>query len=76
MRDANRLLLTLAAGAALAACGPQPSDQNAAAANDAAPPTVEALPPDESVEPSADELANGSEAPAADDADNSATNGY
>ena len=75
MRDANRLFLTLAAGAALAACGPQPSDQNVAIdINNAAPGDIEALPPDESVEPTADELANGDAAANADA--NAPANGY
>ena len=74
MRDANRLFLTLAAAAALAACDKSASENNVAIdINNAAPGDIEALPPDESVDPAADETANGAEAPA--DA-NTTANGY
>ena len=75
MLDADRLFLTLAGAAALGACGSQEAGNNVVAANDSVAPTVEALPPDESVDPSADHPANDAAASAAADANNSA-NGY
>ena len=75
MPDANKVFLTLACAAALAACGSREAGNNAVSANYAVAPTVEALPPDESVDPSADEPENDAEVPAAGDANNSA-NGY
>ena len=62
MRDANRLLLTLAAAAALAACDKSASENNVAIdINNAAPGDIEQLPPDESVDTSSNELVNGAD---------------
>ena len=76
MRDANRLILVMAAAAALAACS-KPAHQNDVAIdiNNAAPSDIEQLPPDESSETSSNELING-----ADNADvndlNASSNAY
>jgi hypothetical protein len=64
MRDANRLILVLGV-AATAACAKPANENNVAIdINNAAPGDIEQLPPDESVDTSSDELANG--APDAD----------
>ena len=64
MRDANRRILVLTAAAALAACT-KPADENNVAIdiNNAAPSDIEQLPPDESVDTSANELINGADNP-------------
>ena len=62
MRDANRLILVLAAAAALAACTKPAAENNVAIdINNAAPGDIEQLPPDESVDTSSNELINGAD---------------
>jgi hypothetical protein len=62
MRDANKLILLLAAVAAIAACTKPASDNNVAIdINNAAPGDIEQLPPDESVDTSSNELINGAD---------------
>jgi hypothetical protein len=77
MRDATKLLLTLAAAAALAACN-KPASQNNVAIdiNNAAPSDIEALPPDESSETSSNELINGDDNSDVNDTSNVANNSY
>jgi hypothetical protein len=61
MRDANKVLVLIAA-AALAACTKSASDNNVAIdINNAAPGDIEQLPPDESVDTSSNELINGAD---------------
>jgi len=73
MRDANRLLLTLIAAAALAACNKSANDNNVAIdINNAAPGDIEQLPPDESVDTSSNELVNGADNADVADLNNSA----
>ena len=62
MRDANRLILVLAAVAATVACT-KPASENTVAIdiNNAAPGDIEQLPPDESSETSSNELINGAD---------------
>ena len=71
MRDAGKSLVVAAAAAALAACNNTAAGGNNVAMdiNDAAPEDIEQLPPDESVDPTSNELANG----VADPADNAGT---
>lgn len=76
MRYANRLLIGLVA-AALTACS-KPADENEVAIdiNNAAPGDIEQLPPDESVDTSSEELANGAADAEADTATEAANNAY
>ena len=61
MRDANKVLLLIAA-AALAACTKPAAENNVAIdINNAAPADIEQLPPDESVDTSSNELINGTD---------------
>jgi hypothetical protein len=61
MRDANKVLVLIAA-AALTACTKPASDNNVAIdINNAAPGDIEQLPPDESVDTSSNELINGAD---------------
>ena len=72
MRDANKLILVLAA-AALAACKPQANENNVAIdINDAAPGDIEQLPPDESVDTSSNELIDGADNADVNELNNSA----
>ena len=74
MRDATKLLITLAAAAALAACN-KPAPENVAIdINNAAPADIEALPPDESSETSSNELINGNDNADVNDISNIANN--
>jgi hypothetical protein len=62
MRDANRLILILAAVVAMGACKPQAAENNVAIdINNAAPGDIEQLPPDESVDTTSNELINGAD---------------
>ena len=62
MRDANKLILLLAAVAAIGACTKPAADNNVAIdINNAAPGDIEQLPPDESVDTSSNELINGTD---------------
>lgn len=62
MRDANRLILLLAATVALGACKPQANENNVAIdINNAAPGDIEQLPPDESVDTTSNELIDGAD---------------
>ena len=75
MRDANRVLIVLVAALALGACNKAASENNVAIdINDAAPGDIEQLPPDESVDTSSDELANGAADADADADTNSGDN--
>ena len=61
MRDANKVLLLIAA-TALAACTKPAVENNVAIdINNAAPADIEQLPPDESVDTSSNELINGTD---------------
>jgi len=61
MRDANKVLLLIAA-TALAACTKPAANNNVAIdINNAAPADIEQLPPDESVDTSSNELINGTD---------------
>ena len=72
MRNANSALLILLGCAALAACGGNPSDQNAAMANNSAVPAdIEALPADESSATPSNELAGGADEEAVNEPANS-----
>ena len=72
MRDANRLILVLAA-AALAACNKPAAENNVAIdINNAAPGDIEQLPPDESVDTSSNELINGADNADVNELNNSA----
>ncbi len=73
MRDANRLILILAAVAAIGACKPQATENNVAIdINNAAPGDIEQLPPDESVDTSSNELINGADNADVNELNNSA----
>jgi len=75
MRDATKLLITLAAAAALTACNkPAPENNVAIDINNAAPADIEALPPDESSETSSNELINGNDNADVNDTSNIANN--
>lgn len=77
MRDARKLMLAFGV-AAIAACSEPANENNLAITdiNNAAPGDIEALPPDESVDTSSDELANGADNADVNEADeNSAENG-
>ena len=72
MRDANKLIVVLAA-AALAACTKPASENNVALdINNAAPGDIEQLPPDESVDTSSNELINGADNADVNELNNSA----
>ena len=74
MRDASKLILTLAVAAGLTACNKPANENNVVIDNDAATPAdVEALPPDESSATPSNELVNGSDNPDVNDV-NAATN--
>ena len=75
MRDADKVLIAVIAAAALGACNPSASENTVAVdINNAAPGDIEQLPPDESVDTSSDELANGAADPAAEADANAADN--
>ena len=75
MRDADKVLIAVIAAAALGACSPSASENTVAVdINNAAPGDIEQLPPDESVDTSSDELANGAADPAAEADANAADN--
>ena len=75
MRDANRFMVALVAAFALGACNKAPGEDNVAIdINNAAPGDIEQLPPDESVDTSSDELANGAADADADADTNSGDN--
>ena len=77
MRDANKVLIAVGAAAALAACKPSASENNVAIdINNAAPGDIEQLPPDESVDTSSNELANGDDNPDVNADTNAPANGY
>ena len=74
MRDASKLILTLAVAAGLAACNKPANENNVVVDNDAATPAdVEALPPDESSATPSNELINGDDNADVNDV-NAATN--
>ena len=76
MRDATKLLLTLAT-AALTGCNKPAAENNVAIdINNAAPSDIEALPPDESSETSSNELINGDDNSDVADTSNVANNSY
>jgi hypothetical protein len=70
MRSTTRIALMIALAAATAACN-KPNAQNNVIDNNAGPPTVEALPPDESSETSSNELVNGTDNSDVSDLNNS-----
>ena len=77
MRDAIKLLITLIAATALAACNKPAGENNVAIdINNAAPSDIEALPPDESSETSSNELINGDDNSDVADTSNVANNSY
>jgi len=78
MRDASKLTLMLGLVAvALAGCTSQAEENNVAIdINNAAPGDIEQLPPDESVDTTSNELANGADDPEANAATNAPANGH
>ena len=77
MRDASRILIGLSAAAALGGCKPAATENNVAIdINNAAPGDIEQLPPDESVDTSSNELANGADNPDVNADTNAPANGY
>jgi hypothetical protein len=77
MRDASKLILTLAVAAGLTACNKPANENNVVTVdNDAATPAdVEALPPDESSATPSNELANGDDNPDVNDVNATANTG-
>lgn len=78
MHDVSRVLIGLIAAAALGACSQSAAENNVTITdiNNAAPGDIEQLPPDESVDTSSNELANGVDNADVDSANETAENAH